>query len=180
MKLSITDQFLWDIFNATSELEDTLRFLVHPPRTFGDIAWDSDSPIYRKYRKILNSQKFSQLVYYLKKNNLIKVEGLKSNCAIMLTKKGFDKAVLTQFNLENDNLEKRKDGKWVMLIFDVPEKNKKSRELLRSILHKLKYNLFQKSVWVSPYDVSNRTEDLLQEYSLDHFVKMFLIEEIKA
>ena len=179
MKLPITDQFLWDIFNITSNIEDTLRFLVHPPRTFGDIGWHSDSPIYRKYRKTLNPQKFSRLIYRLKKNNFIKVEGLKGNCAIMLTKKGFDKAVLTQFNLENDKIEKRKDGKWVMVIFDVPEKNKKSRELLRSILYRLKYNLFQKSVWVSPYDVARRTEDLLQEYSLDSFVKMFLIEEIK-
>ena len=76
-------------------------------------------------------------------------------------------------------MEKRKDGKWIMLIFDVPEKNKKSRELLRRILYNLKYKMFQKSVWINPYDVSDRTEDVLQEYSLDEFVKIFLIEEIK-
>ena len=97
----------------------------------------------------------------------------------MLTKKGFDKAVRAQFDLENDSMEKRKDGKWVMLIFDVPEKYRKSRELLRGILYKLKYKMFQQSVWISPYDVSERTEGLLQEYSLDEFVKIFLIEEIK-
>src|SRR3989344_4478130 len=179
MKLPITDQFLWDIFNATSKVEDILRFLVHPPRTWGDVFWDTDNPIYRKYHKSLNPQKFARLIYHLKKSNLIKIESLKGNHALMLTKKGFDKAVRAQFNLENDSMEKRKDGKWIMLIFDVPEKYKKSRELLRNILYKLKYKMFQQSVWISPYDVSERTEELLQEYSLDGFVKIFLIEEIK-
>jgi len=179
MKLPITDQFLWDIFNATSKAEDALRFLIHPPRTWNNVFWDTDNPIYNKYYKILNSQKFSRLLYYLKKNKFIRVEGLQGNRALMLTKKGFDKAVRTQFNLENDSIEKRKDGRWVMLIFDVPEKYKKSRDLLRSILYRLKYKMFQQSVWISPYNVSERTEELLQEYSLDEFVKIFLIEEIK-
>ncbi len=176
MKVFITDKFLRDVFEFTSKTEDALRFLVHPPRTFGDIFWDTDNPIYQKYYKILTPQRFFRLVSYLKKNNLIKIESLKGVPALMLTKKGFSKAVRAQFNFENDNIEKRKDGKWIMLIFDVPEKNKKSRELLRSILYRLKYNLFQKSVWVSPYDVSDRTEEVLQEYALDEFVKMFLIE----
>ena len=179
MKLPITDQFLWDIFNATSKAEDALRLLIHPPKTWSDVFWNADNPTYKKYYKILNSQKFSQLIYHLKKNNFIRIEGLKGNSALMLTKKGFNKAVRAQFNLENDSIERRKDGKWIMLIFDVPEKYKKSRELLRGILYKLKYKMFQKSVWISPYNVSERTEELLQEYSLDRFVKLFLIEEIK-
>jgi|SRR3989344_2031458 len=179
MKLPITDQFLWDIFNVTSRAEDALRFLVHPPRTWGQVFWDADDPIYRKYYKTLNSRKFRQLIYYLKKNNLIKIESLRGNHALMLTKKGLNKAVQAQFDIENDNMKKREDSRWVMLIFDVPEKYKKSRELLRRILYKLKYKMFQQSVWLSPYDVSERTEELLQEYSLDEFVKIFLIEEIK-
>lgn len=179
MKLPITDQFLWDIFNATSKTEDALRFLIHPPRTWGNVFWDTDDPIYKKYYKILNSKKFSRLIYHLKKSNCISIKGLEGNYALMLTKKGFNKAVRAQFNLENDNIEKREDGKWIMLIFDVPEKYKKSRELLRGILYKLKYKMFQQSVWISPYNVSERTEELLQEYSLDEFVKIFLIEEIK-
>lgn len=179
MKLPITDQFLWDVFNATSKVEDALRFLVHPPRTWDDVFWDADDPIYQKYCKTLSAKKFARLLYHLKKSNLIKIQSLKGNKALILTKKGFDKAVRAQFALENDSMEKRKDGRWVMLIFDVPEKYKKSRELLRRILYQLKYKMFQQSAWISPYDVSDRTEELLQEYSLDEFVKIFLIEEIK-
>ena len=65
-----------------------------------------------------------------------------------------------------------------MLIFDIPTKHKKARILLRSILYNLGYKLFQKSVWITPYDVSEKTEKLLQLHSLDGYVKIFLIEEI--
>lgn len=179
MKIPITDKFLWDVFNVTSKTEDALRFIVHPPRTWRDVFWSTDDPIYQKYYKILKPRRFSQFIYYLKKNNFIKVDGLKGNRTLMLTKKGFNKAVRAQFQLENDSISKRRDGKWIMLIFDIPEKYKKSRELLRNILYRLKYKMFQQSVWITPYDVSERTEELIQEYSLDEFVKIFLIEEIK-
>ena len=95
---------------------------------------------------------------------------------VVLTKEGLGKILKASFKIEKKN--KRKDGKWVMLIFDIPQKYKKSRELLRGVLHNLGYKLLQQSVWVTPYDVSEKTEKLLQFYSLDNFVKLFLIEEM--
>jgi len=34
------------------------------------------------------------------------------------------------------------------------------------------------SVWISPFDVSEKVERAVQTYSLDEFVKVFLIEEV--
>ncbi len=180
MKLPVTDQFLWDVFNIASHAEDTLRFLIHPPKSMGDIALMIDDPIYQKYYKKLHPKKFAQLIYRLKKHNYIRVQSIQGNRAFILTKRGLDKVLLTQFKLDKDRGEKRKDGKWIMLIFDVPEKWKKSRELLRSILYNLGYKMFQQSVWITPYDVAEKTEMLLQEYSLEKFTRLFLIEEIKG
>ena len=101
---------------------------------------------------------------------------MKGNPTIILTKEGLSKALKASFEMEGK--QKRKDGKWVMITFDVPEKWRKSRDLLRSILHNLGFKLFQQSVWVCPYDVSEKLETLLQMYNLDEFVKIFLIEEI--
>lgn len=143
------------------------------------VALMTDSPTYQRYYKKLHRQKFAQLIYRLKKNNYIKVQSLQGNRAFILTKRGLSKVLLAQFKLDKDKGEKRKDGKWIMVIFDVPEKWKKSRELLRSILWKLGYKMFQQSVWITPYDVSEKTEVLLQEYSLEKFTRLFLIEEIK-
>jgi len=65
-----------------------------------------------------------------------------------------------------------------MVIFDIPQKLNKSRNFLRSILKNLGYKMFQQSVWITPYDVSEKTEKLLQEYSIDQYVKIFIIEEL--
>jgi len=66
-----------------------------------------------------------------------------------------------------------------MIIFDIPEKYKSKRELLRSILKNLGYKMFQQSVWVAPYDIYEKTEQLLQFYVLDKYVKIFLVEELE-
>lgn len=175
MKLPITDQFLWDIYKSLDRSKDILGIVFNPHPRIGDF-WAIRNPVFEKYRKDKNKIKFRKLIYYLKSRNYIKVKSLKGKQAIILTKKGLDKAVKASFTLEGK--EKRKDGKWIMLMFDIPEKYRKSRDLLRSILHSLGYKLFQQSVWVTPYDVSKKTEELLQTYDLEKFVKIFIIEEV--
>lgn len=176
MKLPITDQFLWDLINALDKGEDMVRFLLHPPRNFSEIAFSADSPTYRKYRKILHTKKFAWLIYYLKKNNYIKAKQLEGKKTIMLTKKAIDKVLLASFKTESK--AKRKDGKWIMIAFDIPQKHPKARLLMRSVLKNLGYKMFQQSVWVTPYDVFDKTEQLLQYHSLDTYVRIFLIEEL--
>ena len=178
MKTPITDQFLWDVYNVLEKTGDIAHFLFRRRRTFYDL-YGSQNPLIKKYRKLRNKQQFNKLIYNLKKNNYIKIKSLEGKQAIVLTHKGIDKALRARFKIEGiQEKKKRKDGKWIMIIFDVPEAYKKSRELLRSILQNLGYKIFQKSVWVTPYDVSEKTEELLQFYNLEKYVRIFLIEEI--
>lgn len=175
MRKIITDQFLWDIFNATSQAEDSLRLFTHPPRRWKEFYLDSKDPIYKKYHKILNGQRFAQLVYHLKRNNYIKVKNLNNKKAIIITKKGLSRVSNISFKLQKK--EKRADGKWIMIIFDIPQNHRKARALLRSILKNLDYKIFQQSVWITPFDVLEETEKLFQEFSLDKYVKIFIVEE---
>ena len=175
MKLSITDQFLWDLYTMSDKTGDILNFITKRPTMHNYLPGPKDST-FDKYRKNKKRDSFSKFIYHLKRNNYIKVENLRGKQAIILTKEGLNKVLKASFVMEGK--KKRKDGKWTMLIFDVPEKYRKSRDLLRSILHNLGYKIFQQSVWITPYDVSDKTEKLLQMYSLDKYIKIFLIEEI--
>ncbi len=175
MRLPITDQFLWDIYNVTSKTGDVFDFITKRP-TMANYLPGPKNPVFNKYRKDKNKTAFRKLVYYLKTKGYIKVKILEGKKAIILTKDGLNKVLKASFIMEGK--KKRKDGKWTMLIFDVPEKYRKSRDLLRSILYNLGYKMFQQSVWITPYDVSEKTEKLLQHYSLDEYIKIFLIEEI--
>jgi len=44
------------------------------------------------------------------------------------------------------------DGKWRVIIFDIPEKKRKIRTKLRQILISASFHRLQDSVWVYPYD----------------------------
>lgn len=175
MKLPITDQFLLGLLEGTS---DAAHFILKRRRTFGDLLPGPKNPFYEKYRKLKNRQRFNKLIYYLKKNNFIKVKNLQGNEAVLLTKKGKDKAMKASFKIVNSRQKKRKDGKWIMIIFDIPQRQKSQRTLLRSVLINLGYKLFQQSVWVTPFDVFDQTERSLQFYCIDKYIRIFLVDEL--
>lgn len=176
MKVPITDTFLWEMYNIMHEGGEIIDFILNPHPGKWNRLSGGQNPVFAKYRKEKGAKEFAKLIYYLKSKNYIKVKNLENKKGIILTKEGISKALKASFIIEGK--QKRKDGKWTMLIFDVPEKYRKSRNLLRSILRNLDYKLFQQSVWVTPYDVSEKTERALQIYHLDEFVKIFLIEEL--
>lgn len=180
MKIPITDQFLWDVYELLKPAINVAD-IIFTPRTAYQLNYrlSERGKIFAMYKENMNTRDFSKLIYYLKRKNYIKVKNLEGKKAVMITKKGLNKALLSYFKKEKTSkFKKRKDGKWIMVMFDIPEKYKKSRNLLRAVLQNLGYKLFQHSVWVTQYDVSKQTEDLLQFYSLDQYIKVFLIEAI--
>ena len=175
MKLPITDQFLWEMYRYIETAGNVTDFIFSSPYKKANIIRGDQNPIIGKYRKDMGRKEFSRFVYYLKKRNYIKVKNLKNSSAFIITKNGISKALKASFSIEKR--AKREDGKWIMLMFDVPQTHRKARNLLKSILRNLGYKMFQQSVWISPYDVSEKTEKLLQLYDLDNYVKIFLIEK---
>lgn len=174
MRLPISDQFLFSLYNFLEKAGDIKD--VFAPRPWKEV-WNPELHNFRyQYRKQAQRRQFSRLLYFLKKNGYIKIKNLEQKQAVLITSKGADKIFRTKLRINEG--KKRKDGKWQMLIFDIPEDKKKFRELLRKMLYLLGYQKLQQSVWVCPYDVLKETEAVLRKYNLDRYVKLFLIEEI--
>lgn len=173
MQLPITDKFLLDVHTVYQSTKKVRIIFNTPWKLFYQLQKHKNLSAYeeREQRK-----RFNRFLYYLKQKGYIKVENLKDKKAIMLTKKGTLKAMEASF-FSNKPL-KRRDGKWIMLMFDIPQAHKKARILMRSVLYNLEYKMLQQSVWVCPYDISKKTEKLLQFHSLDSYVKIFLIEKM--
>ena len=174
MKLPITYQVLWGVFNFLNTIHQTYSSLN--PRSLKNVIAPEMFEIRRKIKLEKDIKYLSQVIYYLKKKGYIRVEKLSGKQGVLLTKKGDERVLRIQRKLGFQ--PKRKDGKWQMIIFDIPEEKKKLRELLRSTLRFFGYEYLQDSVWVCPYDVEKETEKFLQENSLDEYVRVFLIEEI--
>ncbi len=175
MKLPITENFLLDVYNHIEKLDETFSLFI--PRTMKEACYPDLYELKQQHKRRKTKQEFSQLVYYLKKKGYIKIKNLEQNKGVILTKKGEEKVLRIKFKIRKK--EERSDKKWQMIIFDIPEKKRRLRDLLRDNLCLLEYRMLQQSIWVCPYDVQKETEFILRKHSLDPYVKLFLIEEIE-
>lgn len=68
--------------------------------------------------------------------------------------------------------QKQKGEQSTILIFDIPEEKRSSRNFLRRLLKQMKFTSIQKSVLVAPYILPQEFYDLLKELKLLDFVKV--------
>ncbi|MFH1838265.1 MAG: hypothetical protein ABH808_02080 [Candidatus Kuenenbacteria bacterium] len=175
MKIPFTDQFLLNLYDLIEEIDRTSEKFF-PPRTMQEFLYNDFYKLRKEYERKKDKKYFFQFINYLKKKDYIEIKNLKNKEGILLTKKGTEKVL--NLKLKTEKRKRRSDKKYQMIIFDIPEKKKYLRDLLRKKLLQLEYRLFQRSVWVCPYDVLKETEKFLREHSLDPYVRIFLIEEI--
>jgi CRISPR/Cas system-associated protein endoribonuclease Cas2 len=175
MKLPITDRFLWDLYKCIEQADRTYDLLA-PPRLLYQYAYRDRIHLRREYERQKAKKSFSRFIQYLQEKGYIKVRALEGTQGMVLTPKGAERVLEVRRKLKEK--KKRKDGKWIMIIFDIPEKKRRARESLRDALVDLGYQKLQQSVWVSPYDVYNETEDAVRSYHIIPHVKLFLIEEV--
>ena len=66
---------------------------------------------------------------------------------------------------------KKWDKKWRIIIFDIPEKRKSTREKIREILNQAGFQRIQDSVWIYPYDC----EDVIGLLKIDYGIGKYLL-----
>lgn len=72
---------------------------------------------------------------------------------------------------------KRWDGRWRIVIFDIEEKNRKSRAVLRRKLLDLGFGKLQRSIYISPYDIGEDMKEFLE--SRNYFSDEVLVLEAR-
>lgn len=175
MKLPITDKFLWDLYNSIEGIGRVYE-TVRPPGSMYEAVYRDVIRLRKEYARKKRKRTFSQFIGYLQQKGYIRVKSLEGTKGVMLTPKGMEKVLRVRRKMQER--KKRKDGKWIMIVFDIPEKRRQDRDLLRDALVDMGYQKFQHSVWVCPYDVYGETEKAIREYQIIPFVKLFLIEEV--
>lgn len=182
MKLPLTEKFLWDLYKTAKFTAGALdKFCSARFRGIDGMIDFFKYPDYLDIKKLeekrLGKERFGRLIRYLKYNGYLYVKKEKNKEAIMITPKGAKKILDVKIKIEGR--PKRKDGKWQMVIFDVPEDIRHRRNYFRNGLKRLKYEKLQQSVWICSCDVLSDTQELIKYYKLESFVKLFLIEEKK-
>jgi DNA-binding PadR family transcriptional regulator len=128
-----------------------------------------DAMTFVPYRGI----RLSKLAYstYYNTARRLQLRGLltskKQNKLILFRLTGKGRQILKS---QKNNLVRRKDGFSTIIMFDIPEKFKKERVIFRRYLIRKGYTLIQKSVMVSPYQLSSETKGLIKELSLRSYI----------
>lgn len=73
---------------------------------------------------------------------------------------------------------KKWDGKWRLVVFDIPKDRRKRRDSFRRKLHEFGLQLYQNSVWIYPYPLEAEVRQLADVYRLSGCVSFIVAEEI--
>lgn len=135
---------------------------------------------YLKNKKYKNSdkRKISQALSYLKRNQLIILKEEDDKIIVELTEKGKRKVKQYQFDELEITKPERWDQKWRIIIFDIPDKKRAARNVLRDKLKKLNFFQLQKSVWVHPYPCGNEIQLMAEVFEVTPFINIIIADQI--
>lgn len=118
------------------------------------------------------SKNLSQTIHRLKKERLISVIRRGDKTIIELTKNGIKKRLRDELNNMRIPKPTSWDQKWRIVLFDIPESEKKSRHLLRKRLRGLGFTQFQKSVWIHPHNCYDEINSLAEALNVGQYLTL--------
>ena len=126
-----------------------------------------------------NKSQIRNSINYLRRQNLIEYVADKNGKTIVkITKKG--RTQLRAFAIEEIKIKRpaKWDGKWRLVMFDIPMRFTKGREALRYHLKDLDFYKFQKSAWVYPYPCEDEIIFIADFYGLGKYVEVLTVDII--
>lgn len=99
---------------------------------------------------------------------------------LRLTAKGQRAALLLQASEFNAGRPRKWDGKWRILIFDIPEYRRPLRNKIRQTLIAIGFVRLQDSVWIYPYDCEDLVALLKADFKVGKDMLYMIVEELEG
>ncbi|HEX3095488.1 MAG TPA: hypothetical protein VHQ20_00015 [Patescibacteria group bacterium] len=103
-----------------------------------------------------------------------------------LTSQGLVELANDRYSISEDGailihtIDKKRDGVWKIILFDIPETKRSVRNVLRSKLTSLGFKKWQNSIWISPYTLAPEIEDELNQLAKHFFIRLMKTTEINV
>jgi len=127
----------------------------------------------------LDRRKFKKFLSYLESQKMITTAEENGQVTIRITEKGKIKAL--KYEVETMEIKKPKkwDGKWRIVIFDIPKDKKMARDFLRWKLNDLGFIMLQKSVFIHPYPCTPEITFIKEFFEVTPYVKLLIADQIE-
>ena len=192
MKGEITLKILECIGDAAIDLTDLTAAILNSgygasgKKITGEFHRRSDERIRENARRLeryRQKRRFDVMLSKLKKDGLLKAEN-NDNVSVKLTSKGkkylamLNKRRINALPINSYNDSKsgsKNDDRLIIVIFDIPERERRKRAWLRLALKNIGLRLIQQSVWVGKVQIPKEFLDDIRELQLVNFVEIFEI-----
>ena len=118
----------------------------------------------------------SRSLYYLKKRKLIDFQEHGGKVSIVLAERSKKRKLYYDVDCMKISRPSSWDGRWRLLMFDVPESRKSIRDALRSKLMDLGFFQFQKSVWIYPFPCENEIDFISEVFSAAPYITLLTVK----
>ena len=131
--------------------------------------------------KKIGRDKIKRAIKELEKRKVLYLEKKDDKILVHLEDKGQKRVIKHSIKLLLDfkNKEKKWDGKWFLVFFDVPEIQRNKRDYLRKFLKNLGFYQFQLSVYLFPYECEKEVELIKQIVEGAKYMKYIIAEKIE-
>lgn len=116
-------------------------------------------------RERLRKSELSRIIERLREKGFVELIS-DEELALRLTDSGRDRALWTKFKMGDESW----DGKWRLVIWDIPEKRRAARDLLRYKLKQLGFKQWQQSVWASKINCTKLLRDFIKKVGIEDWV----------
>lgn len=123
----------------------------------------------KKYRQAVARQKANQLIWKLKQRGYIEAATKGKKVVYVLSAKGKIKLLKKQI-ARAKNLP---SGKLLVVIFDIPRRQGRARDVFRGFLKRTEFQKVQQSVWVTNQDVYKIITGLVDELGIREWINIF-------
>lgn len=131
-----------------------------------------------KIWKNINKKDLGRIIKRLEKQEMISFIEKDNQIAIEITDKG--KKRLLEYDFKNIRLKnKKRDGKWRLVIFDIPEEKKNARDVFRRKLLELDFIRLQDSVFVSAFPCKSEIDFLCHFLEISDYVTLVSLDKIE-
>lgn len=132
---------------------------------------------YKAWRKF-NKRDLGKIIKRLERQQTISIKEFCGKVSIELTEKGHSR--LLEYEFDNIKLKARKrDGKWRLIIFDIPENKKVSRDAFGRKLLQLGCIRLQDSVFASAFPCKNEIDFLCHYLGISDYVTLVSLNRIE-
>ena len=128
-----------------------------------------------KFMKNLDARRAKKTLNYLKYHKLIEVRYKNGAYEYRLTRKGLDRFEKIRIEELVIPTPKRWDGKWRLVLFDIPIQHRQKRESLLFKLRDLDFYMLQHSAWIHPFDCEKQIGTLLEYLDLTKHVSFLVV-----